>query len=83
MAEEKLNVKRPRNFWVEVEIDGQKTKLRGGPVAKTDGLKINLYQRDKGEAKKAIALYCREENGKLLTEIYFNGVYSGKYETER
>lgn len=41
-----------RNFWVEVEIDGQKTVLKGGPKAKDGGLRIKLYMRAAGAAGK-------------------------------
>lgn len=37
-----------RNFWVEVEIDGRRTRLRGGPARKDGGLNITIYQRDRG-----------------------------------
>lgn len=42
-----------RNFWVEVEIDGRKTILRGGPAAKNGGFKATFYQRSNGGKKVA------------------------------
>ena len=52
------SVKNVRNFWVEVEIDGQKTKLVGGPKGKEGGLKITLYQRDNGMVTQPVELGC-------------------------
>lgn len=54
--EPKLPIHQTRNFWVEVEIDGQKTILRGGPKAKNGKIKIHLYQNDKGEAKEVLQI---------------------------
>lgn len=47
-----------RNFWIEVEIDGRKTKLTGGPVGKNGGMRINLYQRSNGEITKPLSINC-------------------------
>lgn len=38
-----------RNFYIECEIDGKKTKLSGGPIKKDGGLSIKIYQRNCGE----------------------------------
>ena len=37
-----------RNWWIEVEIDGRKTKLQGGPQAKDGGFTLTVRQRDNG-----------------------------------
>lgn len=37
-----------RNWWIEVEIDGRKTKLCGGPQSKDGGFTLKIHQRDKG-----------------------------------
>lgn len=42
-----------RNFWIEGEIDGRKTKLTGGPVRKDGGFKLVVYVRDGGESVPA------------------------------
>lgn len=38
-----------RNFWVEVTIDGQTTKLCGGPVAKEGGISVRIHIRQDGK----------------------------------
>lgn len=38
-----------RNFWVEVEINGYKHILKGGPKASNGDMRITLFQRDRGE----------------------------------
>lgn len=59
-----------RNFYVEVEIDGRKTDLAGGPQAKDGGMYITLYQRDNGSKLKAVTINCwADENGKLHTIV--------------
>ena len=63
-----------RNFWVEVEIDGRKTKLEGGPKPKEGGLKIRLYQRDYGEVTLAGYIECEATpEGTLITHAHFGG----------
>lgn len=39
-----------RNWWIEVEIEGRKTKLTGGPRAKDGGFTLVVRQRDDGES---------------------------------
>lgn len=43
-----------RNWWIEVEIDGRKHRLAGGPVSKTGGFKLVIRQRDRGEVRKVV-----------------------------
>jgi len=38
-----------RNFWLEASIDGQKTKLSGGPKSADGGFSLEIKQRDDGE----------------------------------
>ena len=59
-----------RNFWVEVEIDGRKTKLCGGPRAKDGGMTIRLYQRDAGQIVRAFVISCEVRNEELLTAVH-------------
>ena len=47
-----------RNFWIEVEIDGRKTKLTGGPTGKNGGMVIVLYQRQEGKIIQPIRIHC-------------------------
>lgn len=50
-----------RNFWVEVYIDGQKTRLSGGPKGKHDGMLVVIHMADGDTPKKAITLTCEAE----------------------
>jgi hypothetical protein len=38
-----------RNFWITAKIDGQKTKIAGGPRAKDGGFELTILMRDDGE----------------------------------
>ena len=59
-----------RNFWVEVEIAGRKTKLKGGPAKRLGGMKITLYQRDKGTIHKSVTVDCEADAvGNLMTTV--------------
>ena len=58
-----------RNFWIEVEIDGRKTKLNGGPVNKDGKMKVKLYQRDEGTIHEAVTITCENVDDQLLTQI--------------
>lgn len=59
-----------RNFWVEVEIAGRKTKLKGGPANRMGGMKITLYQRDNGTIHKSVTVDCEADAvGNLMTTV--------------
>ena len=59
-----------RNFWLETEIDGRKTKLKGGPKSRTGGLCTKLYVRDNSKSILACKVVCRECDGDLIVMIY-------------
>lgn len=59
-----------RNFWIEVDIDGRKTPLCGGPRRKDGGMDVSLYQRDEGNVELALHIRCFERNGKLTIVVY-------------
>ncbi len=62
-----------RNFYINCEIDGWKSKLADGPKAKDGGFNLIIYQRSKG--KKIIALEVVgvvRADGKLRLEILKN-----------
>ena len=74
-----------RNFYLEADIDGMKTKVASGPKAKDGGMTVYLHQRDDGDiVHNALKIRCTERDGKLLTEV-FNpyGVCVYIYETKR
>lgn len=59
-----------RNFYLEAEIDGRKTDLHGGPQNKKGGMKVELYQRNKGEILHVATITCRERDGVLISNIH-------------
>jgi len=62
-----------RNFYINCEIDGRKSRLTGGPRAKDGGFNLTIYQRSEGE--KIIALEVDgvvRADGKLRLEIMKN-----------
>jgi len=59
-----------RNFWVEADIDGRKTKLAGGPRSKDGGMSIRLYQRCDGAKRTVLDIDCYvTKDGDLETNI--------------
>ena len=75
----KENPHNVRNFYIEVEIDGYKTTLRGGSPSKDGGMKVTLYQRDSGEITKALTVDCTADSeGVLKTKVTNN---NGEYLT--
>lgn len=55
-----------RNWWVEVEIDGRKTKLAGGPRAKDGGFELTIRQRDEGESVEVLRVWGIVRRGGYL-----------------
>jgi hypothetical protein len=37
-----------RDFWIEIEVDGRKTKVACGPKGKHGGFSMKIYQRNNG-----------------------------------
>ena len=50
-----------RNFWVDVDIDGRKTRLSGGPQRKDGGMTIYIKVREEGCIKRGLAIYCTSD----------------------
>lgn len=72
-----------RNFWVEADIDGRQTTLAGGPRGKTSGMEVTLYQREEGGIVTPVRIFCRAYGDKLVTAIYINEAFVGRFETTR
>lgn len=45
-----------RNFWIELNVDGKRTRIATGPRNKDGGFELTVYQRDKGDVRKALYL---------------------------
>ena len=60
-----------RNFWIEAEIDGQKTTLSGGPKSRTGGIEVFIKMRDKGRVDTPITIRgFAHEDGRLALYVY-------------
>lgn len=46
-----------RNFWLEADIDGRRSRFEGGPRSKSGGFTVTVKQRDCGEVTTAGRLY--------------------------
>lgn len=58
-----------RNFYVNVDVDGYKTKMKGGPRNKEGGMEITLLQRDKGSKVVAFIINSYEKDGILYSNV--------------
>ena len=55
-----------RNFWIEADIDGRKTRLAGGPVRKDGGFDLTVLIREDGEPVEAVEIRGRAQpDGRL------------------
>ena len=64
-----------RNFWIEVEIDGRKTMLKGGPRNKDGGFDLKLYQRQDGHSVCVLELRgVSYDEDKLETHISYRSI---------
>lgn len=54
-----------RNFWIDVDVDGRRERLSGGPVSKDGGFEATIYMRDAGEVRRAVEIRGYEHNGEL------------------
>ena len=59
-----------KNFYINCEIDGWKSKLAGGPRAEDGGFNLIIYQRSRGESVKVLEVEgYANSNGRLTLEI--------------
>lgn len=59
-----------RNFWIDVDIDGRKTRLSGGPRNKDGGFSMTIYQRNKGQSVKALEIEGTIADDKLAIYVH-------------
>lgn len=64
-----------RNFWLEIEVDGRKTKVSLGPAGKTGGARVRVFMRHEGGPTKVgtLALDCTQDSAK--SDLYTNTVW--------
>lgn len=56
-----------RNFWLDGTIDGQKTRLAGGPPTTNGGFRLMLYMRSNGCVSYIGSLEGRCNEADVLT----------------
>ena len=60
-----------RNFWVELEVDGQVTEYAAGPQAKDGGFSLTVKMRDQGEIITALDVWgVASADGSLVLRAY-------------
>ena len=57
-----------RNFWIEVTVDGRKTKIATGPRSKDGGMEITIKQRNNGSIDHALTVRCTVDDQNLRTK---------------
>lgn len=66
-----------RNFWIELDVDGRKSRIAAGPRQKNGGFFCVVYMREDGAVKNAVSLEGRvSPDGDLLALRVSSG---GKY----
>jgi hypothetical protein len=59
-----------RNFWVDVDIDGRRTQLSGGPCGRRGEFSATFYIRDQGSVLRAVAVTGRAmSDGTLSIDV--------------
>ncbi len=56
-----------RNFWIDANIDGRKTRLSGGPIRKDGGFELTVYIRNRGGILPALYVYGSVSPDGILT----------------
>lgn len=59
-----------RNFWIEAEIDGRKSRIVAGPVRKDGGFSLRISMRDRGRIVEPLNIYgITLEDGNLELRV--------------
>ena len=62
-----------RNFWIEADIDGQKSGIAGGPQRKDGGFDLTIKQRSDGQIVEALEVLGRVIDGELVLKVRVSG----------
>lgn len=72
--------KQVRNFWIELEVDGRKTKSATGPQGKDGGFKLIIKMRENGEiSEKEVHIDGKSVHKMLYLET---SLYTGNKEID-
>jgi hypothetical protein len=66
-----------RNFWLELTVDGKKTRMATGPVRKDGGFDLVIKMRDKGQVLDVGEIFGRAEGNLLKMRARFIGNNEG------
>ena len=59
-----------RNFYLSGSVDGRKTEIGSGPRGRDGGMSFTITQREKGNIKEVIKIWCIvEDDGTLTTAV--------------
>lgn len=74
-----------RNFFVELQVDGRRSRVSTGPIRKDGGFQATIYIRDKGYVSKALSIegFARGEKLTLLVQPAGDEEGSVRIERER
>ena len=59
-----------RNFWIDLTVDGRRSRIAAGPAGKNGGFSLVIYQRDKGAIVEMAQIEGAELDGDL--SIWFD-----------
>lgn len=73
-----------RNFWLELEVDGRKSRIKTGPRRADGGFALRILVREDGcVSSREVVLIGREKDGKLTVTLWADGESSQLLEVER
>jgi hypothetical protein len=58
-----------RNFWLEGDIDGRKTKVTGGAKSRTGEMTLRIFQRHHGSSQCVALIKCYPDGDELTTSV--------------
>jgi hypothetical protein len=59
-----------RNFWLELNVDGSKSRVETGPRSANGGFSLTIYQRDSGSIVKALDVWGHiDDSGKIRLQV--------------
>jgi hypothetical protein len=62
-----------RNFWLELEVDGSRTKIETGPRSKDGGFTLKILMRREGDIMRPVTITGREQDGRLTLSAHWMG----------
>lgn len=64
-----------RNFWIELDVDGKKTKVATGPRSKDGGFTAKILMRENGSiSERKVKITGYEREGVLTVAVDADGL---------